>query len=223
MPSLTKKYGILWLIDEVVTGFRDAVGGRQSLVSVTPDLTILGKCVGGGLAVGAVVGRSDIFEALDPRTPVERRITHTGTWNANSLLSAAGVTACKLYLDGEPQKKSNELGTYLREQGNRVLKERNISGRLYGRTIVHLYLGPLDYEPSDDTMPPTKDVCKLMAGASIKARLCLHLLHRGVSTMGARFFILSVAHTKEDIDQTVKAFRDSLDAMIAEHALNKAT
>ena len=223
LPSLTKKYGTLWLIDEVVTGFRDAAGGWQSLVGVTPDLTILGKCVGGGLAVGAVVGRSDIFEALNPGTPVERRITHTGTWNANPLLSSAGVAACKLYLNGEPQKKANELGNYLREQGNRVLKERNISGRLYGRTIVHLYLGPLDFEPSDPNIPPTRDVQKIMdpAMVAIKRRLCLHLLQRGIATMRGGFFILSAAHTREDIDRTVDAFGDSLDAMMAEEGIPK--
>jgi len=218
LPGLTKKYGTLWLIDEVVTGFRDACGGWQSLIQVTPDLTTLGKCVGGGLAVGAVVGRSGIFEALNPRTPVERCITHTGTWNANPLLSSAGVAACKLYLDNEPQNKATELGAHLREQGNRVLKERNISGWLYGRTIVHLYLGPFDFEPSAPDLPPTRDVQKIIdpAMAATKRRLCLHLLQHGIATMGGGFFVLSAAHTREDIDRTIHALGDSLDTMIAE-------
>jgi len=218
LPALTKKYGTLWLIDEVVTGFRDAPGGWQSLLGVTPDLTTLGKCVSGGLAVGAVVGRHDIFEAFDPRTPVERRIRHTGTWNANPLLCSAGVVTCKQYLNGEPQKKANELGTYLREQGNKLLRDMNISGHLYSRTIVHFYLGSIDYEPLDPNYPPTKDVQKIMnpAMASVKSKLCLHMLQRGVATMGARFFVISAAHTKEDIDQTIDAFSDSINAMIAE-------
>ncbi|MBE9502253.1 MAG: hypothetical protein IMY87_07500 [Chloroflexi bacterium] len=71
-------------------------------------------------------------------------------------------------------------------------------------------------------MPPTNDVSKLIAGTQTKIRLCLHLLHRGVATMAGRFFILSTAHTEEDIDQTVKAFGDSLDAMIVEGSLNQA-
>jgi len=62
-----------------------------------------------------------------------------------------------------------------------------------------------------------------MAGTPTKTRLCLHLLQRGVATMGARMFILSAAHTEEDIDQTIKTFGDSLDAMIAEGTLNQAT
>jgi len=223
VPSLTQKYGTVWLIDEVVTGFRDSTGGWQTTVGVKPDLTSLGKCAGGGLAVGAVVGRTDIMNMLKPKAPPERYIMHSGTWNSNPLLCSAGIAACKLYIGSEVQKRANQLGSYLRKRGNQILKERGINGRLYGRSIVHIYLGPIDYEPSDDTLPPTKDIGKLTAGTSMKQRLCLHLLQRGVATMGGRMFILSAAHTEEDIDQTVKAFGDSLEAMIAESTLNQVT
>jgi glutamate-1-semialdehyde 2,1-aminomutase len=223
LRDLTRKYGTVWVIDEVVTGFRDAPGGWQSLVGVKPDLTTLGKCVGGGLPVGAVVGRADIMELFNPKLPMEQRIRHTGTWNANPLLCAAGIAACKLYLNGEPQRKARELADYLRGKGNKVLKERNINGRLYSRSIVHLYLGPIDYEPSDDTMPPTKDFKQIMnpAMTAVKNEMCLHLLQRGVATMGTRMFIMSAAHTKEDIDRTVEAFGSSLDDM-TEELLKKA-
>jgi len=223
LSDLAHKYGTIWVLDEVVTGFRDAPGGWQSIVGVKPDLTTLGKCVGGGLPVGAVAGRADIMEALNPETPIERRVDHPGTWNANPLLSSAGIAACKLYQNGEPQKRARELADYLREKGNKVLKERNIGGRLYSRTIVHFYVGPIDYEPADDTMPPTRDIRKIMdpTAAAIQSRLCLHLLHRGVATMDGEIFILSAAHTKEDIDQTIEAFGDSLDAMLAEGTLSQ--
>ena len=101
------------------------------------------------------------------------------------------------------------------------MKEQGVSGRLYGRSIVWLYLGPIDYEPSDDTLPPTKDTRKLLRGGTNKARLCLHLLHRGIATMGARFFILSSAHNEGDINRTIEALGDSLDAIIAEGSLDK--
>ncbi|MBA7615846.1 Glutamate-1-semialdehyde 2,1-aminomutase [subsurface metagenome] len=224
LGDLTKKYGTVWLLDEVVTGFRDAPGGWQSVAGIKPDLTTLGKCVSGGLSAGAVVGRADIMEALNPKTPRERYIQHSGTWNANPLSCSAGIAACKLYLTGEPQRKARKLADYLRGRGNKVLKERNISGRLYSRSIVHLYLGPIDYEPSDDTIPPTKDFKKIMnpAMTAVKNELCLHLLQRGVATMGARLFILTMAHTKEDINQTIDALGDSLDAMVVEGNLNLA-
>jgi len=224
MPGLAHKYGTVWVLDEVVTGFRDAPGGWQSVVGVRPDLTTLGKCVSGGLPGGAIVGRADIMDAFDPKTPPERLIVHSGTWNANPLVCSAGIAACELYQGGEPQRKAGEFADYLRERGNKVLKEKAINGRLYSRTIVHLYLGPIDYEPSDDTMPPTKDIGKIMdpARLPVRARLCLHLLQRGIATMNGEIFILSAAHSKEDIDQTVQALSDSLDAMIAEGTISSA-
>jgi len=222
LPGLTQKYGTVFLIDEVVTGFRDANGGWQSTIGVTPDLTTLGKTVGGGLSVGAVGGRADIMDMLKPKSPPQPSLRHSGTWNANPLTAAAGIAACKLYLDGAPQKKANEMGAYLREKGNQVLQKQGISGRLYGRTIIHVYLGPIDYEPSDDTLPPSKDVQKLIGKGDAKEKLCLHLLHRGVATMGGRLFVMSAAHTKEDIDRTAEALGASLDAMLADGELSKA-
>ena len=223
IPALTKKYGTLWVIDEVVTGLRDAPGGWQSVVGVQPDLTVLGKCISGGVSAGALVGRADIFEPLDLKAPPEKRIRHSGTWNANPLAAAAGVAACKILRTGEPQRKAAQAAARLREGGNRVFKDNNISGRLYGRNIVHIYLGPIDFEPPNDTLPPTKEVKKLVnpALAPIRNRLCLHLLQLGIATLQARFFVMSMAHTKEDIEMTVKAFANSLDAMVAEGMLKR--
>lgn len=221
--DLTRKHNTLWVLDEVVTGFRDAPGGWQSVVGVTPDLTTLGKCLGGGLPIGAVVGRADIMEAFNPTIPLERRVVHSGTWNANPLVCSAGTAACRLYQDGEPQKRARERADYFRKEGNNVLKERGISGRLYSRTIVHLYLGPLEFEPSEDTLPPTKDIEKIMNPETlpILSRLCLHLLQRGIAAFDRGFFVLSAAHTREDIDRTIQAFAGSLDAMIAEGTLSR--
>lgn len=219
IPALARKYGTIFLIDEVVTGFRDAPGGWQSTIGVTPDLTSLGKIIGGGLGVGAVGGRADIMDMLKPKASPQPFARHSGTWNANPLTAAAGVAACKLYLDGEPQRRANELGAYLIKKGNQALKAKGHAGRLYGRTIAHLYLGPADYEPADDSLPPTSDVAKLTSGAAQKERLCLHLLQRGIATMGGRFFILSAMHTEEELDQAVDILISSLDAMSAEGSL----
>ena len=191
------------------------------MVGVKPDLTSLGKCTSGGMAVGVIVGRADVFESFDTKTPAERYLRHTGTWNGNPLLCSAGVATCKMYLDGEPQKKARDMGTYLREKGNQILRERNISGCLYGRTIIHLYFGPFDFEPDNDYSPPTRDVQKIMSKevAAVKSLLGLHLMHRGIATMGGRSFILSSVHTKQDIDQTMEAFASSIDDMLAEGVL----
>jgi len=230
VPGLTQKYGTVWLVDEVITGFRFSPGGWQAILDVRPDLTSLGKCLAGGLPGGALVGRADIMDALKPKAPPQRFLQHWGTWNGNPLSSAAGIAACKLYRTGKVQEKVDQLGAYLRKRGNQVLKEKGINGRLYGsKSIIHLYLGPIDYEPSDDTMPPTRDVDKLiggttsMGGTPVMERMGLHLLQRGVACFSFElFFFLSSAHTEEDIDQTIKAFGDSIDAMIAEGTLSGA-
>jgi len=221
LPGITRKYGTLWLIDEVVTGFREDRGGWQAIAGVKPDLTSLGKCCSGGMAGGAIVGRVDVFEAFNPKIPAERYIRHSGTWNANPLLSSGGVAACTLYKDNEPQRKAREIGTYLKEQGNKILKDKKISGCLYGRTIIHLYFGPFDFEPENEYSPPTKDVRKIMSKeiSVIKTLLGLHLLHRGIATMGGRMFVLSAAHSRTDIDQTMEAFASSLDDILAEGLL----
>lgn len=224
LSSLARKYGTLWHIDEVVTSFRDSRGGWQELIGVKPDLTSIGKCAGGGLPIGATLGRADIMKALSPELPLEQRIRHAGTWNANPLLCAAGSAACQLYLDGVPQKKAHELGAYLRDKGNKVLKERNYDCRLYGRTIIHIYFGQIEYEPSDISLPPSRDVKKIMdpSVTPMRTYLSLHLLQRGIATYGARFFVLSEAHTKEEIDQTIEALVNSLDDMSAESTMGKA-
>jgi len=224
LPELAHRYGTIWILDEVVTGFRELTGSWQGAVGVKPDLTTLGKCVSGGLTAGAVVGRADIMDAFNPSRPMEQRIIHTGTWNANPLTAAAGIAACRLYQTGEHQKKTAEAASYFREQANRVLKEKGIEGRFYGRNIIHFYLGPADFEPADDTLPPTKDVERLMQRKNqlILSQLMLHLLQRGVACQALILWVMSSAHTKEDIDHTIEALADSFDALVAEGTLKLA-
>ncbi len=224
LPDLARKYGTVWVLDEVVTGFRDATAGWQGLKGLKPDLTMLGKVIGGGLGVGAVVGRADIMDLFSPKAPPKQRIIHAGTWNANPLTAAAGVATLKLIKTGEPIKKANEAAGWLRQGINNASKERGLPYRLFGRSVLHLHLGPIDFEPSDDTLPPTKDINKLFNPAfSPKwSRMSLHLLNRGVAPSSLEVLILSAAHTKEDINQTVQAFSETLDAMLAEGTLSKS-
>jgi len=89
LRELTAAHGALLIFDEVITGFRLKYGGAQDLLNVRPDLTCLGKVIGGGLPVGAFGGRADVMALFDPR--VEGRITQGGTFNANPLTMAAGL------------------------------------------------------------------------------------------------------------------------------------
>ena len=221
--GLAQKYGTLWVLDEVVTGFRVSPGGWQGVVGVKPDLTTLGKCVGGGLSAGALIGRADIFEALNPKNAPGLRVQHGGTWNANPLTASAGIAACKLFKTGEPQKKSAEAAALLRKEGNKILKERGISGAFYGQSsIVYLYFGPIDHEITDETVSPTKDAAKLTdpSMTPILNRLLIHLLQRGIANILGSIFIFSTMHTGDDVDKTINAFRESIDAMLNEGSLS---
>ena len=217
IQNITSTYGTVWVMDEVVTGFRDYLSGDkqgwQSFVGVQPDLTTLGKCIGGGLGAGAIVGKAEIMAGLDAK---KGGIRHSGTWNANPLTAAAGVAACRLYKSGEPQKKAAEQAALLRQQGNLLLGELGIDARLYSRSVVHLYIGPVEFEPEDDTLPPTKNYEHMGNPAlqSTRELLCLHLLQRGIATMGARVFVLSCVHTDEDISETTFALIESVKSMI---------
>ena len=219
VPDLARKYGTVWHMDEVVTGFRDRVGGYQELAGVRPDLTSLGKIVAGGLGAGALVGRAEIMQFFSPETPEEKHVIHTGTWNANPLTCAAGAATLRVVGDGTPQKRANERAAYLRQRGNEVLRKKGVSGRLYGRSVTHLYLGPIDFEPDDETIPPTPDTERIMGMVETKERLGHHLLHRGVSVLHGYMFVLSSAHTEEDIERTVVALDEAVEAMIEEGTL----
>lgn len=221
LGEMASAYGTLWMVDEVVTGFRESRGGWQEVVGANPDLTSLGKCVAGGLPAGALAGRADVMEVFDPKRPPEKRIRHTGTWNANPLQCAAGVAACKQYLDGGPQARATELGAYFRDTGNVRLRKRGIGARLYGRTIVHLYLGPLESDSSDPVYPPTTSPDRIMESAQTitNNQLCLRLLERGIATMGGRMFILSSIHTMAALEHTVEALELCLDELMEQRTV----
>ena len=219
LPGLARQHGPLYCVDEVVTGFRDAPGGWQELVGVKPDLSTIGKCVGGGIHVGAVVGREDIFSALSPTASPETRVIHAGTWNANPLAAAAGVAACTLYSDGAPQRQAAATARRFRDGGNEVLRRLGIQGRFYSRSIVHLYLGPVEQEPRTfDFQAPSADVGRLMAPEydAVKTRLGLHLLQRGVAAFRGSMYVFSSAHTEQDVDSTLEVVEESLVAMRGE-------
>jgi len=219
LPDMAHKYGTLYCLDEVVTGFRDAPGGWQELVGVRPDLSTIGKCAGGGLHVGAVVGRADVFEALNPLADPESRIAHAGTWNANPLAAAAGVAACSQYIEGEPQRKAREMARLFRDGGNEILHRNGVSARLYSRSIVHLYLGPVEKDDADaDFEAPSRAVETIMGHRylPVRERFGLHLLQRGVAAFHGSMYVFSAAHTAADVQQTLEAFEASLKAMLDE-------
>lgn len=225
LAELARRHGTVFILDEVVTGFRDAPGGWQAVVGVRPDLTTLGKAVGAGMPCGVLVGRADLFAPLDPSIGAERLIARGGTWNAFPLSCAAGIAACRLYRDGAPQRHAAETAAELRRGANAALRDLGVSGRVYGRSICHIYLGPVDADADgDDAEAPTRDWTRLVdpLRAPVYRRLDLELLTRGVASLRGEALMFSAAHQAEDVAQTVAAFRAALTAMLEDGALTAA-
>jgi len=208
----------------VVTGFREAPGGWQEVIGIKPDLTSIGKAASGGLPSGLLIGRADILAMLSPQAGADRLVSHGGTWNAVPLTCAAGIAACDLYRGGGSQRTAREIADYLRARANTMLRRLGVNARLYGRTVVHIYVGPLDREPPNAEQAPTLDPGRLMDPkvAPTYKRLDLHPLHRGVSTLRGEALCVSAAHTRADADATVAALEHSIAAMLDEGSVSRA-
>jgi glutamate-1-semialdehyde 2,1-aminomutase len=223
LRELTTKRGVLLLYDEVITGFRYSPGGYQQLVGVTPDLTVLGKVVTGGLPGSAVVGRADIMDLFtytgDARHDRYQRVTHQGTFNANPLTVAAGIATLRIASDGAPQAHADRMAERLRHGMNQALERRGVAGYVYGDSSVwHLYVqampGPgartrADVQTSDAT------TLKSIPGNVITA-FQRNLQVRGVDLLSYAGGVTSAAHTDADIEHTVTIFDRTIQALVDE-------
>jgi glutamate-1-semialdehyde 2,1-aminomutase len=170
--------GTVLIFDEVVTGFRVAPGGMQSVLGITPDLSVLGKIMAGGLPGGAVVGRSDLLELFTSA------IAHAGTYNANPLSAVAGITTLRLVADGVPQQTAEAYAIDLEREWSAALITAGIPGRVWRMSsIVHLTL--------DD--------------AAAQGRIANAMRAEGIDPLNTSAFCSSV-HTSEDLERSASAF-----------------
>jgi glutamate-1-semialdehyde 2,1-aminomutase len=194
------------VFDEVVSGFRWSPGGVQAVAGVTPDLTVLGKILAGGMPGGAVAGRADVMGHLALPGDDPRRVAHPGTHNAHPLSAAAGIAALRQCRSGEPQEHAAGLAAVLRSGLTSVLAEAGVPGRAYGESSTfHLLIG-------DAGAPEQADMQSLKA-AGMSPELTAEL-HHGMLLEGVQLFhgsgFLSAAHTEHDVERTVAAFATTL-------------
>ncbi|HNY26582.1 MAG TPA: glutamate-1-semialdehyde 2,1-aminomutase [Candidatus Sumerlaeota bacterium] len=200
LREICTREGIVLIFDEVMTGFRVALGGAQELYGVRPDMTTLGKIIGGGLPVGAYGGRADIMAKVAPEGPVYQ----AGTLSGNPLAMTAGIETLKL----------------LREPGFYEALEAH-SARLEAGTRQNLKDLGLDlYTTRVGSMsclfftPERVTSWKTAAGCNTKAyAVYFHaMLDRGVYLAPAQFeaAFVSAAHTDADVDATLAAQREAL-------------
>ncbi|MCE5228967.1 glutamate-1-semialdehyde 2,1-aminomutase [bacterium] len=195
LRELTARAGVLLIFDEVMSGFRVAYGGAQQLYGVTPDLTTLGKIIGGGLPVGAYGGRRELMEMVAPAGPVYQ----AGTLSGNPLAMSAGLAMLRILKDGkiyaELETKSARLAQGLGEAakaaGIEICQTR--VGSMLG---LFFQSGPVtDYETA--ARSNTQQYARFFHG----------MLERGVYFAPSQFetAFMSAAHTDEDIEQTIEA------------------
>jgi glutamate-1-semialdehyde 2,1-aminomutase len=226
LRRLTQQTGSVLIFDEVVTGFRISPGGAQAYFGITPDMTTMAKILAGGLPGGGVAGRADILALInstdDTGAPRAERIAHPGTFNANPLSAAAGVTALGIVATGEPTRLANAQAERLSRELNQVIRRHEVAGCVYGRgSLLHILLGKEAPVPEDGISWewPTADHSEVphtspdVAGAFRRA-----MINQGVDPMGTRL-IVGAAHSDEDIDYTVEAFDRALGAMQEERLL----
>ncbi|MBI3733811.1 MAG: aspartate aminotransferase family protein [Chloroflexi bacterium] len=213
LRDLATRYDVVLIFDEVIGGFRWSPGGVQAKVGVTPDLTTLAKILAGGLPGGAVAGKREIMDQLrfrDKAWNVEHKILHNGTFNANPLSAAAAIACLDTIADGKVQAFADAQAAKLRAGFNRILNELEVEGAAWGESSVfHLILGvPVPARPDGDLRDPQMPADVLKAGSApvIDQALTLAMLAEGVH-MG------SLAHDDAVVDDTLRAFRNSLARM----------
>ena len=200
LKELTEKNGSLLIFDEVMTGFRVAYGGAQSLYGISPDITCLGKIIGGGLPVGAYGGKREIMEHIAPQGPVYQ----AGTLSGNPLAMAAGIaTLTQLKKPGfydALDEKADQLATGLEKAARTTGTKTNIN-RV--GSMIGLFFTDKDVINFDDAKTCDLDIFS----AYYKG-----MLEKGIYLAPSQFetIFISSAHSMKDIDATIKAAEEVL-------------
>lgn len=210
--ELTAATGTILIFEEVISGFRMALGGAQQYYGVTPDLTCLAKIVAGGMPGAAVAGRRDLLSLLaftgDPQKDRFQRVAHQGTFNANPVTAAAGVATLSILRSGEPQDQAAAIAARLRQGINEVMRAMNIAGVAYGESsFFHVYIDgdcPIQFEEGSPAR--ISDWRRVQAGMPGLGALRRALFLEGVDLLRDGGFV-SAVHTAAEIDATIDAFR----------------
>ncbi|MBM4415038.1 MAG: aminotransferase class III-fold pyridoxal phosphate-dependent enzyme [Chloroflexi bacterium] len=207
--ELTATTGTLFVMDEVITGFRMAPGGASERYGVLPDLSTHAKILAGGMPGGCVAGREDIVALLELRADgsdwdERRRIAHQGTYNANPVAAAAGVAALQLIAGGAETARAAAAAARLVRALNALFAERGVDGSAWAvSSMWHLNLGTGAPRPSDIEWDAAVEPAGV--AAPLVRPLKWALFNHGVDLMGTGGMVSS-AHGDADIDRTVEAF-----------------
>ncbi len=214
--QLTSEKGVIFILDEVITGFRVHPGGFQAHCNVIPDMTTLAKVLAGGLPGGCLAGRADLMQVLAFENPLGKKMKHPGTYNANPLSAAAGSAALEVVSTGQPCQTANETAGKIRAGLNELFQEKGVDWVAYGDfsaiKILPEYNGPRP--EGDDFIPYDNDYRKLdrKFDPALSHAFRCSLLLGGVDWMGWAGST-SVAHSEADIERTIEAFSGAIDLL----------
>ncbi len=203
LREITQKYGALLIFDEVITGFRLGLSGAQGFYGITPDLTCLGKIIGGGLPVGAYGGKAEIMDMVAPEGPVYQ----AGTLSGNPIAVAAGLATLKELIKPGTYEKLETLASKLEEGIKEALKDLELPYRLH-RIASMLTLFFTDKEVINFETALSSDTEKF-------AIFWQKMLEKGIYLPPSQFeaWFVSLAHGEEEIEDTVEAIYKVLKKM----------
>ena len=199
LRALCDREGILLVFDEVISGFRAAPGGAQQIFGIRPDLTCLGKIIGGGLPVGAYGGRADLMNLVSPAGPVYQ----AGTLSGNPLAMTAGLWALE-GLTPRLYRRLEMLGAQLAAGLADAARSANVALQVnaFGSLLTPFF-----------TDQPVRDYHSALTADTAKyATFFNRMLARGIYPPPSQFeaWFLSAAHTSGDVEQTIKAAKEAL-------------
>jgi len=209
LRSETKKLGALLIFDEVISCFRVALGGAQERFDITPDLTTLGKIVGGGLPVGALVGKRKIMEKTSPEKKIEkweRILIGGGTFSAHPLTAAAGLAMLRYLKDHRgkvyPLLESN--GEKLRKGVQEAFHREGLNAVVTG--IASLFQTHFPFQKGE-TLNSPHSIHRLTDIKKREVEFRIRMLTKGIHVMHGGGS-LSIAHSDRDIEKIIKATRE---------------
>jgi glutamate-1-semialdehyde 2,1-aminomutase len=200
LREITEDKGSLLIFDEVITGFRVSLGGAQEYYGVKPDITTLGKILGGGLPIGAIVGSKEIMENFSP----VGKVYQAGTFNGNPLSMVAGYATISELEDGKVHAKVNSLGEKIRKGLIEISEDLGIKTRVYGiSSMFQMYFTDedvLDYNSA------------LKANSELFLKFQRSLLKKGIFIPPSQYEcnFISYAHGKEEIEHTLMCIEEVL-------------
>jgi glutamate-1-semialdehyde 2,1-aminomutase len=201
LRDATTRHGIVLVFDEVIT-LRLGYGGAQQVHGVTPDLTSMGKIIGGGLPIGAIGGRRELLQMFNPER--DDPVFHASTFSGNPLSMAGGVATMREFTP-ELGARLNGLGDRLRDGFNRAFQKARIRGQAIGQgSLVNLHFTDAPIRSARDSL------AAMIEAGPIPRFLHLAMVRRGINSASRLMYCISAPMSEAEVDTAVAALEDTL-------------